>query len=329
MKIIFSLFFLFLNFSIEESKAQQDHVFLSDDKSMIIINGPISETTARYFETWILTHPQIDGVLLNSPGGLALAALKIADSVNKRGLFTYIPEKRYCLSACSLIFFAGTTRLAEGALGVHQFSNTNAAGAQLIFAATLDAFERYGVHKQVTRLMLRTLPTDIHIFTNEEKEKYGINRLKSDYMTLPEIESAKGTDYSRYPPDSYFGRDEKIVLPDFLGRDSWARNYRTRIRNGLSEGPNFSGHYRIIEIGCGMLCSFAYVANAKNGEVFDFPFGGEENLEMNLLYTINSKLVKVTWVINHDTCIQKDIIFDGRKFKIINESEYKRDGLLC
>ena len=41
----------------------------------------------------------------------------------------------------------------------------------------------------------------------------------------------------------------QATLPDFSGRDAWAGNYRTRIVEGLRKGPNFAGHYSLIEIG--------------------------------------------------------------------------------
>ena len=95
-----------------------------------------------------------------------------------------------------------------------------------------------------------------------------------------------------YPPDTYL--TSAIHLPDFDGRDEWAGNYRTRIINGLQSGPNFAGHYSLIEIGCGTDCRFAFVADAQTGQVWSFPLGGEENYQLQLLYTIDSRLVRAT-----------------------------------
>ena len=64
--------------------------------------------------------------MLSSPGESVFEGLQIAGIIHDKGLQTYIPkhgleEEGDCASACSFMFFAGTTRSAEGNLGVHQF----------------------------------------------------------------------------------------------------------------------------------------------------------------------------------------------------------------
>lgn len=83
----------------------------------------------------------------------------------------------------------------------------------------------------------------------------------------------------------------KTRLPEFNGRDKKYKNYRTRIRNGLNEGPNFAGHYSVVQIGCGTGCSFAFIADNQTGQVFDFPRGGEDNMYMQLLFKSDSRLI--------------------------------------
>ncbi len=48
-----------------------------------------------------------------------------------------------------------------------------------------------------------------------------------------------------------------------------------RVYQGPVHLPDFAGHYAIIQIGCGIKCSFALVGGVTTGEVFDFPYGGE------------------------------------------------------
>lgn len=47
-----------------------------------------------------------------------------------------------------------------------------------------------------------------------------------------------------------------------------ARKYRTMIREGAREGPNFAGHYTIVEWGCGVGCVQFAIVDAKTGAVF-------------------------------------------------------------
>lgn len=49
-----------------------------------------------------------------------------------------------------------------------------------------------------------------------------------------------------------------------------ARLYRTRLREGAQEEPNFAGHYTIIEIGCGAGARCPAIMDAQTGKVF-FP----------------------------------------------------------
>ena len=63
------------------------------------------------------------------------------------------------------------------------------------------------------------------------------------------------------------------------------RLYRTRIRNGVQfgegvervqgelerPGPNFAGHYIIVEIGCGSPCVLMAIVDAKTGRIHNPP----------------------------------------------------------
>ncbi len=170
--------------------------------------------------------------------------MEIASIVHALGISTEIPPGATCASACSIIFLAGAGRQALGQLGVHQMSadGTDAvSGVQFILAEMLDAFEKYGVDRHVSRLMLTTPPEGMYYFSEYELSEYGINRAveqaSAGAATPVGLTNVK---FSAYPALSYLETSEQISLPDFDGRDEWARSYRTRIRDGISAGPNFS-----------------------------------------------------------------------------------------
>ena len=141
--------------------------------------------------------------------------------------------------------------------------------------------------------------------------------------------SASADRFEDHPADDIMHRSEKIALPQFNGRDAEFRNFRTRITNGLKEGPNFAGHFAIIGIGCGTSCSFAYVADARTGKVFPFPYGGEENYEMSLDYRLESRLVRVTWAeLDSESCITHEITWNGATFDLLGEARTKVSGKL-
>lgn len=49
-----------------------------------------------------------------------------------------------------------------------------------------------------------------------------------------------------------------------------ARMFRTRLREGFREGPNFAGHYTIVIWGCGTACLSGAVIDMRTGRVY-FP----------------------------------------------------------
>jgi hypothetical protein len=53
------------------------------------------------------------------------------------------------------------------------------------------------------------------------------------------------------------------------------RMFRTRIRDGSKEGPNFAGHFTVISWGCGLGCLDVEVVDAISGQAYDdAPFSG-------------------------------------------------------
>jgi hypothetical protein len=76
------------------------------------------------------------------------------------------------------------------------------------------------------------------------------------------------------------------------------RNFRTRIRNGVStgsdvwigswlhpiksEGPNFAGHYFAVRWGCGSQCVMMATVDAKTGSVYEPPLSEKGSLYVPL-----------------------------------------------
>ena len=55
----------------------------------------------------------------------------------------------------------------------------------------------------------------------------------------PPRSSPEAPDFGTYPAQPYRG---PVVLPDFDHREKSYASFRTRIRNGVKNGPNFAGH---------------------------------------------------------------------------------------
>lgn len=79
----------------------------------------------------------------------------------------------------------------------------------------------------------------------------------------PQAQAQRSLRFEEYPaPTTFKGKPApaKIVGPS-------ARLFRTVIRRGASEGPNFAGHYTIVSWGCGSSCIMLAIVDARTGAV--------------------------------------------------------------
>lgn len=150
---------------------------LAGNEDIVILSGEITPSTPLEFLRALKAKPSATVVVLNSEGGAVDAGLIIAHEVFQRGLSTYVPEEAACLSACSFIYFAGKSRIASGSLGVHQVWNqsNDLVSGQAKLSDVLEALDEFGVDRGVISLMLRTPPQEMHVFTDKEIERFGIN----------------------------------------------------------------------------------------------------------------------------------------------------------
>jgi hypothetical protein len=296
---------------------------------VVILSGGIDPDGPEDFRKALAAAGQATTVVLRSSGGVVASALEIAATIKGRQLLTLVEEGQNCASACSILFFAGQQRVALGELGVHQMSapgGGSLAGLQFVLADVLSAFDAFDVDDRVMQKMLRTRAEDMYYFTASEKQTWGIDRFSA--ISPPPVRAS----FADFSPESYYSGFRSPVLPNFNGRDEWARNFRTRIRDGVLKGVNFAGKFTVVEIGCGTSCRFAFVVDASNGEVFNFPYGGEEQYQLGLVYSSDSRLMRATWSkVNWtagqskdtDTCISQDILWTGANFEIVSERTFE------
>jgi hypothetical protein len=104
--------------------------------------------------------------------------------------------------------------------------------------------------------------------------------------------SMQGYAFSTFPSQRYSG---PVALPDFAGKQRPFREFRTRILEGIKDGPAFAGNLAISLFGCGTDCAMGYVMNLRTGDVYDLPVGGEVNSDLDLSYHVESRLMKASW----------------------------------
>ena len=313
--------------------------FTVKDNSLIVLSGNLTMRSATNFKNALASQQNTRAVVLESGGGTVASALEIAKIVQKKGLITFVPEGSYCASACSIIFFSGKQRLAEGKLGVHQMSSTgpvNLSGFQFLLADVMSAFDSFDVDDRVMQVMLRTPPEEMYFFSEVEKQTWQINKSQ---QSLALNKKPSSSSFDDYPTQSVY--NGTIKLPSFDGRDKWARMYRTAIREGMKKGPNFSGHYSFIKIGCGTGCSFGYIADVKTGKVFSFPYGGEQHYQMFVLHSADTNLMRVNYrdqsfspINRFDEppeirCRSEHLLWQNENFRVIKQGTYRTYGYSC
>ncbi|PRA53600.1 hypothetical protein CQ062_15910 [Ochrobactrum sp. MYb68] len=154
--------------------------FTVDDSKPNVIetNGIIGPGAALDFRRALRAAPDAKLIILNSDGGNVQAGLLIADDIHQRGLATYIPKASKCYSACSYIFLSGNERKADGELGVHQISSDSPdlVGAQLAISDIIEVLSRFDTPPGVMQIMFKTPPNEMHVFSQEEIQRYKLNR---------------------------------------------------------------------------------------------------------------------------------------------------------
>ena len=158
--------------------------FTIDDSNpdVIKMNGIIEQGAALDFRRALRAAPDAKLIILNSHGGNVQAGLLIADDINQRSLATYIPKASNCYSACSYVFLAGKERKADGELGVHQLSSDSPdlVGAQLAISDIIEVLSRFDTPPAVMQIMFKTPPNEMHVFSQEEIQRYKLNRSGED-----------------------------------------------------------------------------------------------------------------------------------------------------
>ena len=160
---------------------------LDNTPGVLVLDGDIDLRTPLAFKRAMQKYPDTRVVALSSNGGSVQSALLIAEDVYEKRLTTLIPKDAVCASACAYIFFAGSSRLAEGKLGVHQISGSaNVSDAQLNISDILDVLGKYDVPQPVITKMFRTRSEDIYFFTQEEVASLGINPVSYTHLRAHE-----------------------------------------------------------------------------------------------------------------------------------------------
>lgn len=121
----------------------------------------------------------IGAVLLNSPGGNALEAEKMAGLIHTTGIAVLVGPNGVCASACFLVFAAGEHKIISRSarIGVHSISDENGRedGSTLMLTTAMARdFQQLKVPAEIIGRMTTTTPDGIAWLTPEEEEAMGV-----------------------------------------------------------------------------------------------------------------------------------------------------------
>jgi hypothetical protein len=107
------------------------------------------------------------------------------------------------------------------------------------------------------------------------------------------FQSANHPHFEDYPVmEKFKGIPSKVNLKS----DSDARMFRTVLREGASQGPNFADHYTIVIWGQGTNAQQFAIVDAISGSVYIFP----ESISNGLMFKRNSNLLIVAPITKTD-----------------------------
>lgn len=117
-------------------------------------------------------------IVLDSLGGALLEGMMLGQFFDYFGFTTVVTRADRCLSACFFAFAGGERRwvIEGGQLGVHQFRGgpNDEAYSQYVIATLMDDLRKYGIDPRALTVSLRTPADEMHIFTSDELESFGI-----------------------------------------------------------------------------------------------------------------------------------------------------------
>lgn len=93
--------------------------------------------------------------------------------------------------------------------------------------------------------------------------------------------------------------------------------FRTRIRQGAAKGPNFAGHYAIVEWGGGTGTGHFVVVDVKTGEIY---FHADPNKGIEFLFSVKSRLMAINAYMgppDAETCVRSFWEWTGKEMKFI------------
>jgi hypothetical protein len=142
-----------------------------------------------------------------------------------------------------------------------------------------------------------------------------------------QVPAASAPEFSQYKAEPAFTGTPAI--PQMNTKN--AKRFHTVIREGSAKGPNFDGHYTVVEWGCGAGCAQFSIVDAATGKVYDplFPGVSFESAEgkfvsdSGIRYQPDSSLMMINGCPGGKDCAAWYYEWTGAELKLIKEGPAK------
>jgi hypothetical protein len=149
---------------------------------LLVIEGKIEFNDSKKFEQIIAkNNVKMAVVGLNSPGGNVLEAYVIGKMIQEKGYTTYVPGFASCVSACAMIWTAGSTRQVEAKakIGFHGAYTVDGRGRVVGGASSGNAlvgsfYAHVGLSDMAILYMTSAGPNEMRWLNPVEAKKYNI-----------------------------------------------------------------------------------------------------------------------------------------------------------
>jgi hypothetical protein len=174
-------------------------------------------------------------IVLDSPGGDLLIAMQMGEIIWKNNWTVHV--NNVCLSACVLVYAAGTSRyLHGGQLGVHRpiymddavdDENTFTARYDDIFSKIQIYLDRFGVSRQIVELMRSTPSTKIRLLNEQEQLDWGLGmeNVAEEEMRRQRIRKGCGREFEKRYYIAQSMIEQECGLFFDMDMDKWSSCY--------------------------------------------------------------------------------------------------------
>lgn len=140
--------------------------------------------------------------------------------------------------------------------------------------------------------------------------------------------AARTPEFTDYPVREIFkGRPARVRLDS-----RQARLFRTRLREGAAAGPNFAGHYTVVQWGCGTGCAGMGIVDARTGKVYFPPLEYSDIIDMedeatrSRFFRLDSRLLVLTQMLydGNDSYTAHYYLFDNGRFRLLRRAEERQ-----